>query len=70
VAVDNGSDDGTAARVRTCHPEVDLAALPVNRGAAGRNVGIARVNRPYVAFCDDHTWWEPVRCRPGSLAGR
>ncbi len=25
----------------------------------GRNVGVARIDTPYVAFCDDDTWWEP-----------
>jgi GT2 family glycosyltransferase len=31
----------------------------VNLGAIGRNVGVARLDTPYVAFCDDDTWWEP-----------
>ncbi len=28
-------------------------------GATGRNLGVALVDAPYVAFCDDDTWWEP-----------
>jgi GT2 family glycosyltransferase len=63
VVVDNGSTDGTAAAVRERFPAVELIASPVNLGAVGRNVGVSRLTTPYVAFCDDDTWWEP-----GSLA--
>jgi GT2 family glycosyltransferase len=30
-----------------------------NLGAAARNIGVAYVHTPYVAFCDDDTHWEP-----------
>jgi GT2 family glycosyltransferase len=63
VVVDNGSNDGSAAYVRWSHPEVQLIAARRNLGAVGRNVGLRRVLTPYVAFCDDDTWWDP-----GSLA--
>jgi GT2 family glycosyltransferase len=63
VLVDNGSDDGTADAVRAAYPQVDVVSLDENMGAVGRNVGVARLDTPYVAFCDDDTWWEP-----GSLA--
>jgi GT2 family glycosyltransferase len=63
VVVDNGSADGTADAVRERFPEVELVASPENLGAVGRNVGVARLDTPYVAFCDDDTWWDP-----GSLA--
>jgi GT2 family glycosyltransferase len=59
VLVDNGSTDGTAEAVRREFPEVDVVALTENLGAVGRNVGVARLRTPYVAFCDDDTWWEP-----------
>jgi GT2 family glycosyltransferase len=59
VVVDNGSTDGTADAVRARFPQVELVASPENLGAVGRNVGIARLDTPYVAFCDDDTWWEP-----------
>ncbi len=59
VLVDNGSDDGTAAAVRAAHPRAEVVALPENRGAVGRNIGVARLDCPYVAFCDDDTWWDP-----------
>jgi GT2 family glycosyltransferase len=59
VLVDNGSDDGTAQAVRDAFPQVEVVALPTNLGAVGRNVGVARLSCPYVAFCDDDTWWDP-----------
>jgi GT2 family glycosyltransferase len=63
VLVDNGSRDGTATAVRERMPDVDVVALPDNRGAVGRNVGVAKLDTPYVAFCDDDTWWEPGSLR-------
>jgi GT2 family glycosyltransferase len=59
VLVDNGSTDGTAQAVRSRFPQVDVVALSWNAGAVGRNLGVQRLNTPYVAFCDDDTWWEP-----------
>ncbi len=63
VVVDNGSTDGTAAAVRQRFPTVELIASSENLGAVGRNVGVARLSTPYVAFCDDDTWWEPGSLR-------
>ncbi|MCZ2860124.1 glycosyltransferase family 2 protein [Blastococcus sp. VKM Ac-2987] len=63
VVVDNGSTDGTADAVRERFPQVELIASPENLGAVGRNLGVARVATPYVAFCDDDTWWEPGSLR-------
>jgi N-acetylglucosaminyl-diphospho-decaprenol L-rhamnosyltransferase len=63
VLVDNGSTDGTAEMVRERHPKTCLLTPGVNLGAVARNLGVALVDAPYVAFCDDDTWWEP-----GSLA--
>jgi GT2 family glycosyltransferase len=63
VLVDNGSADGTADAVQTKFPQVDVLALDHNAGAVGRNLGVRRLTAPYIAFCDDDTWWEP-----GSLA--
>jgi N-acetylglucosaminyl-diphospho-decaprenol L-rhamnosyltransferase len=59
VVVDNGSTDGTAELVRAEFPDVVLVTPGANLGAAGRNLGVALVEAPYVAFCDDDTWWEP-----------
>jgi len=63
VLVDNASGDGTAEAVRKRFPDVDVVALPANQGAVGRNIGVARLRTPYIAFCDDDTCWTP-----GSLA--
>jgi N-acetylglucosaminyl-diphospho-decaprenol L-rhamnosyltransferase len=64
VVIDNGSNDGTtlALRQRWAGQEedrLDMLLLPYNAGATARNIGVARVTTPYVAFCDDDTWWEP-----------
>ncbi|HEX2032029.1 MAG TPA: glycosyltransferase [Actinomycetota bacterium] len=59
VVVDNGSGDGTVAAVRRRFPDVRLEALPENRGAAARTVGVRSVDAPYVAFSDDDSWWAP-----------
>jgi GT2 family glycosyltransferase len=63
VVVDNGSTDGTTDAIRDQHPWVELIASPTNLGAVGRNLGVARVDTPYVAFCDDDTWWDPGSLR-------
>src|SRR4051812_46693860 len=62
VVVDNGSTDGMPEAVAQRFPGVELVRAGNNLGAAGRNLGVARVRAPYVAFCDDDTWW-----RPGTL---
>jgi GT2 family glycosyltransferase len=59
VVVDNASRDGTPDAVAARFPDVRVVRLPDNRGAAGRNAGVAALPTPYVAFCDDDTWWEP-----------
>lgn len=58
VVVDNASTDGTAPRIARQYPGVTLVALDRNMGAAARNVGVAKVRTPYVAFCDDDSWWD------------
>ncbi len=63
VVVDNGSTDGTADFLRARFAGIQIVRLAANRGAAGRNVGVRACDRPYIALCDDDTWWEP-----GSLA--
>jgi GT2 family glycosyltransferase len=59
VVVDNASTDGTAAAVAREHPEVTVVPLDRNRGAEARTIGAARLDRPYVAFSDDDSWWVP-----------
>ena len=57
VVVDNGSSDGTPAAVASARPAVRLLALDADRGAAARTVGVLAADGPYVAFCDDDSWW-------------
>ncbi|MDN3296052.1 glycosyltransferase [Streptomyces ficellus] len=60
VVTDNGSTDGTAEAVARLHPEVTLLTPGRNLGAVGRNLAVRQVVRtPYIAFCDDDSWWEP-----------
>jgi GT2 family glycosyltransferase len=63
IVTDNGSTDGTADAVARRHPGVRLLRPGRNLGAVGRNLAVRQVRTPYVAFCDDDSWWEP-----GSLA--
>jgi GT2 family glycosyltransferase len=58
IVVDNASFDFTSALVKTHFPQVTLISLKENIGAAARNAGVQRATTPYVAFCDDDTWWE------------
>jgi GT2 family glycosyltransferase len=59
VVVDNASRPGVVEAVLHDVPGVEHVRCVQNRGAAGRNAGVARVATPYVAFCDDDTWWAP-----------
>ncbi|MBK4734378.1 glycosyltransferase family 2 protein [Noviherbaspirillum pedocola] len=59
IVVDNASIDGTDAMVRDAFPEVALIRLAQNIGAAARNAGVRQARTPYIAFCDDDTWWSP-----------
>lgn len=58
VVTDNGSGDGTAEAVARHFPDVRLLRPGRNLGAVGRNLAVRHVRTPYVAFCDDDTWWE------------
>jgi GT2 family glycosyltransferase len=59
IVVDNGSTDGTAELVARRFPQATLISTGANLGAAARNLGIERAATPYVALCDDDTWWQP-----------
>jgi GT2 family glycosyltransferase len=59
IVVDNASTDGTAEAVHTQHPDVTLLTCDRNLGAVGRNLAARLVTTPYIAFCDDDSWWEP-----------
>lgn len=64
IVTDNASTDGTAEAVTRHHPQVLLLCPGRNLGAVGRNLAMHQVRTPYVAFCDDDSWWAP-----GSLTG-
>lgn len=63
IVVDNGSVDGGPDDVAERFPDVELIRLGRNHGAAARNVGVHAATTPYVAFCDDDSWWEPGSLR-------
>jgi GT2 family glycosyltransferase len=63
IVADNGSRDGTAAAARSRYPDAEVIAVRRNLGAVARNLAVRRVTTPYVAFCDDDTWWEPGSLR-------
>jgi GT2 family glycosyltransferase len=59
IVVDNGSSDGTCEVLQRSFSSIRVIGLSRNIGAAARNVGIIAADSPYVALCDDDTWWEP-----------
>ena len=58
IVIDNASSDGTAPLLRSCFPDVLVVRLTSNLGAAARNIGVAIARTPFVALCDDDTWWD------------
>jgi GT2 family glycosyltransferase len=63
VVVDNGCTDATAEAVAQTFPQVEVLRTGANLGAAGRTLGVRHTDAPYIAFCDDDTWWEPGALR-------
>jgi GT2 family glycosyltransferase len=59
IVVDNGSDDHSVQVVGERFPTVRVLAMGHNLGAAARNLGVQAAVTPYVAFCDDDSWWAP-----------
>lgn len=57
IVVDNASTDSTAAMVAKHYPQARIVTTSRNMGAAGRNIGVQLAQTPYVAFCDDDSWW-------------
>ncbi len=64
IVVDNGSDDGSADRVRADFPGVHLIALAENVGfSRGNNAGLARATGDFLLLLNPDT-----EVRPGTLA--
>lgn len=59
IVVDNASTDGTQAMVAREFPSVKLIRSPANVGGSARNLAVKAAETPYVAFCDDDSWWAP-----------
>ncbi len=59
VVAENASSDGTAAAVRERHPAVRVIELDRNAAGGARNAAAAAASTPYVALCDDDSWWAP-----------
>ncbi len=59
LVVDNASTDDTRSRLAREFPEVQVVALPRNRGALARTDGVRALRCRYVAFSDDDSWWAP-----------
>ena len=59
VVVDNDSSDGSPDAVRAAHPGVHVIEAARNLGAHARTVGARAAWTPYIAFCDDDSWWAP-----------
>jgi GT2 family glycosyltransferase len=63
IVVDNASEDDSVATVRRVGARsagrLRVLELDTNAGAVGRNAGVAASRTPYVAFCDDDSWWQP-----------
>lgn len=60
IVVDNGSRDNTREIIAELSRDsrLRLIALKRNLGAVARNIGVAACQTPYVAFCDDDSWWQ------------
>ena len=56
--IDNASREPLHNALERQFPEVGYVRLPENIGAAARNQGVEAARTPYVALCDDDTWWE------------
>ncbi len=64
TVVDNGSTDGSAAFLAAEYPEVNLIALPDNRGfALGNNIVLKNVGSDYVALINNDAVAHPLWLR-------
>lgn len=59
IIVDNTGRPGVTEAVTMRFPDTLVIHARRNLGAAGRNLGVRHATTPFVAFCDDDTWWAP-----------
>ncbi len=60
IVVDDGSQDGTAERVRSLgSPLIELVCTPNQGVARARNLGIEKASAEWVAFLDADDVWMP-----------
>ncbi|WP_232004930.1 glycosyltransferase family 2 protein [Mycobacterium sp. ACS1612] len=63
IVVDNDSHDDSVAVMNhvaaRAAGRLRVIELTQNLGAVGRNIGVRAAKTPYVAFCDDDSWWTP-----------
>jgi len=63
IVVDNASRDNSVAMAEGVAARsgrrVTVIPLSRNEGAVARNIGVAHSGTPYIAFCDDDSWWAP-----------
>lgn len=60
IVVDNATEGSCVVNLCQRYDTVQLISLEQNQGPAARNVGVNAARTPYVAFCDDDSWWEPA----------
>ena len=62
VVVDNASSDDSVGRAtqlgHTSGGRLRVVPLQRNVGAVARNIGVTQAETPFIAFCDDDSWWE------------
>jgi GT2 family glycosyltransferase len=63
IVVDNRSTDGSGTAIARRFPSVEVITADRNLGGAARNLGVRRSACPYIAFCDDDSWWAPGSLR-------
>ncbi len=57
IVVDNGSTDMTVEKIIADFPDIVLIRNDKNAGSIGYNQGVLASGTPYIALCNDDTWW-------------
>lgn len=58
IVLDNASSDGTSKELPSLFPEIYYQRLETNKGIGARNLGVRLSSTPFIAFCDDDSWWD------------